>query len=161
MLLFDFVVSSAWKFFYVLHCEKISPLAPDILEQSLWILIFSCICVHDVCRYHQTNTYLFAVEKRYIPSTKVQIPCSLNYVLCRKLKYDSYAICEIEYMMLLVSYMDHGVLPISLTNSYYLLSETAYIFLMFTTWILEFHPWVWTLLQEFVVSSRLLRSGYL
>ena len=108
------------------HCEKISPLAPDILEQSLWILIFSSICVHDVCRYHQTNTYLFAVEKRYIPSTKVQIPCSLNYVLCRKLKYDSYAICEIEYMMLLVSYMDHEVLPISLTNSYYMPSETAY-----------------------------------
>ena len=135
-----FLTGGATRLVAQLHCEKISPWAPDILEQSLWILIFSCICVHDVCRHHQTNTYSFAVEKRCIPSTKVQIPCSLDYILCKKVQYDSYTICEIEYMMLLVSYMDYGVLPISLTDSNYLPSETAYIFLMFTTWILEFHP---------------------
>ena len=78
----------------------------------------------DITR--QIHTYLL-LKRDTFPVLKSKFHVhSLNYVLCRKLKYDSYAICEIEYMMLLVSYMDHGVLPISLTNSYYMPSETAY-----------------------------------
>ena len=122
------------------HCEKISPCAPYILEQSLWIWIFGCICVHDVCRHHQINSYSFTVEMRCIPSTKVHILCTLDYIRCRKVHYNSYKICAIVYMMLLVSYMEYGVLSLVWLVSYYLPSETAYIFLMFTTWIFEFHP---------------------
>ena len=99
-----------------LHCEKISPCAPYILEQSLWIWIFGCICVHDVCRHHQINLYSFAVEMRCIPSTKVHILCTLDYIRCRKVHYNSYKICAIVYMMLLVSYMEYGVLSLSLTG---------------------------------------------
>ena len=89
---------SSLKYFHVLH--------------TFW----SKVCVHDVCRYNQINLYSFAVEMRCIPSTKVHILCTLDYIRCRKVHYNSYKICAIVYMMLLVSYMEYGVLSLSLTG---------------------------------------------